>query len=195
MAQTVGVVAAAMLGLWGFGLWQERSLAYGVATLRAQETALIQQLSQLGMTAGGANPRQALETRRLALAQERDAKRRLLEELAGPAEAPQGLAGYFAGIARQPVPGLWLTAVAVRKGGAEIELQGRAGRPEHVPRLVQRLGAEPVFQGKAFRRLRIYLPEDNEEDPYAGYAAFVLGTELEPAPDAEVPLAATGDDR
>lgn len=66
-----------------------------------------------------------------------------------------GFAGYFKALARQGVPGLWLTGISVAAGGAQIGIQGRALDPAAVPGYLNRLTAEPLMQGKSFASLRI----------------------------------------
>ncbi len=62
-------------------------------------------------------------------------------------------AEYMRALARQPVGGLWLTGFKVNKGGAEIEIVGRALQPELVPAYIRRLNQERAMQGRAFDSL------------------------------------------
>lgn len=73
-----------------------------------------------------------------------------------------GFSTYLEGLARQPVPGLWLTRINLERGGEHIGLQGLSGNPEHVPRLLQNLAIEPVYQGSKFDVLE--LNSNNQAD-------------------------------
>lgn len=66
-----------------------------------------------------------------------------------------GYAGYFKALARQSVPGLWLTGVTVSGAGKEIGIKGRTTDPATVPGYLNRLTQEPLMRGKAFTSLQI----------------------------------------
>ncbi|MBQ5947595.1 hypothetical protein [Massilia sp. ST3] len=67
----------------------------------------------------------------------------------------RGYAGYFRALARQSVPGLWLTGVTVAGAGKDIGIKGRTTDPAKVPGYLNRLTGEPLMQGKAFTSLQI----------------------------------------
>jgi len=62
-------------------------------------------------------------------------------------------AEYMRALARHSLAGLWLTGVRIGKGGAEMEISGRALQPELVPSYIHRLNREPAMQGRAFDSL------------------------------------------
>jgi hypothetical protein len=62
-------------------------------------------------------------------------------------------AEYLRAFARQSLAGLWLTGIRVGKGGAELEIVGRALHPELVPSYIHRLNQEPVLHGRGFDSL------------------------------------------
>src|SRR5471030_2549351 len=62
-------------------------------------------------------------------------------------------AEYLRALARQSLAGLWLTGFRVGKGGAEMEIIGRALQPELVPSYIRRLNQEPAMHGRAFDSL------------------------------------------
>jgi len=66
-----------------------------------------------------------------------------------------GFGGYFKALARQSMPGLWLTGVTVGAGGAQIGIRGRALDPAMVPGYLNRLTSEPLMRGKSFASLQI----------------------------------------
>lgn len=62
-------------------------------------------------------------------------------------------AEYMRALARQSLAGLWLTGFKVGKGGAEMEIVGRALQPELVPSYIHRLNQERAMHGRAFDSL------------------------------------------
>lgn len=70
----------------------------------------------------------------------------------------QGFADYLRAFSRQSVDGLWLTAFTIT-GGGELEIRGRALRPDLVPNYIQRLNREKVFAGRSFARFEMSRPE------------------------------------
>jgi hypothetical protein len=62
-------------------------------------------------------------------------------------------AEYLRALARQSLPGLWLTHFSVGKGDAEMEIAGRALQPELVPAYIERLNQERAMRGRAFDSL------------------------------------------
>lgn len=69
-----------------------------------------------------------------------------------------GYSGYFKGLARANVNGMWLTGVTIVGAGNEISVQGRALDAQLVPEFIARLAREPALQGKSFAELRIERP-------------------------------------
>jgi Fimbrial assembly protein (PilN) len=83
-----------------------------------------------------------------------NARKATLEDLGGGVfGSGTGYAEYMRALARQSLAGLWLTGFSIGKGGAEMEISGRALRPELVPSYIQRLTREKALQGRAFDSL------------------------------------------
>lgn len=70
-----------------------------------------------------------------------------------------GYAEYFRALARQNLPGLWLTGVSIAGAGTHIGVQGRAMQPTLIPQYIFRLTSEPVMRGKTFASLDIARPQ------------------------------------
>jgi hypothetical protein len=108
-----------------------------------------------------------------------------------------GYAEYLRALARQSLVGLWLTGFKVGKGGADVEISGRALQPELVPSYIRRLKQERAMQGRAFDSLSMAqreapLPADASRAAGApvsyAYTEFRLGSsyaELAPGANAE----------
>lgn len=69
-------------------------------------------------------------------------------------------AEYMRALARQSLAGLWLTGFRVDKGGAEMEIIGRALQPELVASYIHRLNQERAMHGRAFDSLSMTQQED-----------------------------------
>jgi hypothetical protein len=69
----------------------------------------------------------------------------------------EGFAEYLRAFSRQSVDGVWLTGLTV-SGGGDIEIRGRALRPDLVPGYLQRLNREELFAGRSFARLEMNRP-------------------------------------
>lgn len=87
-------------------------------------------------------------------------------------------ADYLHGLARQSLPGLWITAFAFDAESGGMEIRGRTTDPALLPEYIRRLNKEPAFQGRAFSALK--LAEGKPEQPAAK------------SPQATAPAAAPG---
>ena len=74
-----------------------------------------------------------------------------------------GFSALMWGFARQAQKDLWLTSFNVTQGGEEIEIRGRVLDAAGLPAYVQRLGNEPVFQGRRFAALEMLDKESNDD--------------------------------
>jgi type IV pilus assembly PilN-like protein len=91
----------------------------------------------------------------------------------------RGFAEYLRAFSRQSLEGLWLTAFTIN--GKELELRGRALRPDLVPAYIQRLNDEDVLAGRSFARLEMNRPEaqpaaDKKPPQVASFLEFSLAT-------------------
>jgi len=144
----------------------------------------------------------ALEAEVNSLQVQLSARRTSLDNLGIGALAQEAAyAEYMRALARQSLPGLWLTGIKVAKGGAEIEISGRALQPELVPAFIHRLDRERSMHGPAFDSLSMTqgqaaLPADPSPPAAApatyAYTEFRLGTShgALPAQSTEGPAAA-----
>lgn len=116
---------------------------------------------------------------------EREQVLALLEQ--GSPKEGQGFADYFRGLARQALPGLWLTAFSLEAGGSGLEIRGRMTDQSLLPEYIRRLNREPVFVGRQFSALDVRLPDapdsllpgtakspEQAARPALNYVSFVL---------------------
>ena len=90
----------------------------------------------------------------------------------------QGFSEYLAGLSRQDISQLWLEQITILAGGSEIKLKGLTTKSEHVPRYIQQLSNEPVFQGTTFHKLSINRQDTQEQEQGPMLIQFNLETAL-----------------
>jgi hypothetical protein len=83
----------------------------------------------------------------------------------------QGFAAYLGAFSRQSFEGVWLTGFTIA-GGGELEIRGRALRPDLVPAYIQRLNREELLAGRSFARFEMNRPASQA----APFLEFSLAT-------------------
>jgi Tfp pilus assembly protein PilN len=166
MVQVLGIVVAALLGLYGYGAAQVGALEREVVQLEAREQALATQLMRID-PAMGDNRRTELEAEVKRLNATLLDQQRLIDVLKErPLGDTAGFSAPLSALARQRTPELWLTALAINGGTGAIELAGRSLAPELVPKYMQRLGTEGALAGQRFDHFEI------GRDDLAGESTF-----------------------
>jgi hypothetical protein len=111
-------------------------------------------LSQAGARYAPKIPDAALAAEVNTLQAQVNARKATMQNLGGRVfGSGPGYAEYMRALARESLAGLWLTGFSIGMGGAEMEISGRALRPELVPSYIQRLSRERALQGRAFDSL------------------------------------------
>lgn len=167
LLQGLAIVAAALGGVYAYGLGQVANLEAEVVQLEGRERALTTQLARIDPTLG--------QDRRAEVAAELERlnatlldQQRLVEVLREqPLGTTQGFSEHLAALGRQRTPELWLTRFAINGTTGAIEIAGRSTRPELVPEYLQRLGHEPVLAGQRFDRFEIARDEETDEATFA----------------------------
>ena len=166
--RNLGLAGLALLVLVaGTSVWVGTEAARKAEAVAAMQKQLGEQQEQLTALS------KAVAERRVspALAAELDKTRAMLaartevmETLeSGRQGSPGGFSAIMSGFARQVQKDLWLTSFVVARGGEDIEIRGRVLDPSGLPAYVQRLGSEPVFQGRRFFALEMIDREPPEE--------------------------------
>lgn len=94
-----------------------------------------------------------------------------LLEQGSPLEG-QSFAEYFRGLARQSLPGLWLTGFSLEAKGEGMEIRGRMTDQSLLPEYIRRLNREKVFSGREFAALDVGLPEAQPPTAVSGTASL-----------------------
>ena len=102
----------------------------------------------------------------------------------------EGFADYMGAFSRQSAEGVWLTGFSV--GAGDIEIRGRALRPDLVPTYIQRLNREEVFAGRSFARLEMNRPSaptgaDGKAVETVPFLEFLLATRDAGKPGEKTP--------
>lgn len=188
------------------------ALFYGYASIQTlnldrQSVETARQYYQSKARLNEASARYAPKKADAALAAEVDslqaqvnARKENLQDLgAGALGGGAGYAEYMRALARQSLAGLWLTGLSIGKGGAEMQISGRALHPELVPDYIHRLAREPVLHGRAFDSLSMTqrdaaMPADaSRPDAAPGkyvYTEFQLVSSHTESPSGGMPLPA-----
>jgi Tfp pilus assembly protein PilN len=181
MAQALGVVAAALLGIYGYGVAKVGTLEAEVVQLEGRERALTTQLMRIDPALGG-NRRAELEAELARLNATLVDQQRLIDVLREQPLGNAGFSAYLAALARRRTPELWLTELAINGGTGAIELAGRSLAPERVPEYMQRLGLEAALAGQTFDRFEIGHDVETGEATFRATsraAALALATDAE----------------
>lgn len=177
MLQGAGLVAVGMVVFFAYALWQTRGLEAQVGQFQRQRDDAARRVTELARTLPERSKNVALEQEVTRLRSELRSKQQVVAQLADRRSGNTGgYAAHLEGLARQRLPQLWLTQIALRAGGSVIELQGSALQPEQVPQYLQRLSAEPAFAGAEFRQFTLSRTEKAPQQ-----VDFVLQTEKKEA--------------
>lgn len=172
MLQVSVAVLVGLLLVYGYGMWRIQALGSELTGLQKQRDSASRRLAELSKQLPGQERSRQLQAQVARLSQELDVRQQVQNLLTtGVYGNRRGFSEYLAGLARQRVEGLWLTDVEISEGERDVGIAGSALEPELVPTYVQRFSAEPAFQGRRFRTLRMERPES---DP--GRIDFVLRT-------------------
>jgi Tfp pilus assembly protein PilN len=156
MLQALGLLLLGVVAFYGFALWQDSIL--GRQALESSY-AYEQQKQRFAKAAAELNPekREAELERDLKAVEEAIAARRaLLRQLqTGAMGNAAGYSEYLRALARQTVPGLWLTSIQIVEGGDQLALSGRALHADLIPVLIRKLKAEAVLRGRTLEALSI----------------------------------------
>lgn len=160
LGNIAGLAAGLIVVVGALGYAERRALAPLAALSVSNETRLKaarEQITALGQKMANRKPDPRLEqevaTRRFLLATRGEVLTLLRKSIGEEAGPP--FADYLRGLARQTLPGLWLTAFSLEAQGGGMEIRGRTINPALLPEYIRRLNNEPAFQGRAFAALKL----------------------------------------
>lgn len=186
-------LGAAVLVLVAAAAWQKHEASAAVAMqqdVEARVRNLQIDLKRLGEMQAARKPSPELATRITEREALRDARSDALARLRADGGGDRaGHVRFLRALARQAVPGVWLTGVTLGSGGHDVELRGRTLDPELVADYLRNLGREDAFRGQSFNRLEFSQPKAATavaDGPTAGrYVEFTVATAAVAAPGAQ----------
>lgn len=201
MLQTLGILLAALMATYGALAWQtgqlERRAAETEQRVKGERERLLAYTKQLSP-----DGRSKVLADQVAQAErEADSRSRLLDSIrVGDLGNTEGFSRYLSALARQTLPGVWITGVTLGAGGQELALRGRALHPDLLPQYLRALNREEVMRGRSVTELKIAA---QEAPPAAGaakapaaparFVEFSLNAPLRAAePAAQKPAAKKG---
>lgn len=160
---SLGVVIAGLVLTSALMLWGQRLQGEELRALERQKRNAQARVSELEARYQPPASSEALQGEVQRLRAELSAKEQFLERFE-PASVSfgDGFGPWLEGLSRQIFDGIWLNRFSLY-GAGHINLSGGALQPENVPRLIQRLGQEPAFQGRHFRQLRVERTGESRE--------------------------------
>jgi Fimbrial assembly protein (PilN) len=66
-----------------------------------------------------------------------------------------GFSEFLAALGRQALRGVWLTGLNIGEAGNNLQISGRALRPELVPAYLKALSAEPMMRGRQVTEMKL----------------------------------------
>jgi MSHA biogenesis protein MshI len=160
LRNVTGLAVGLAVAVGALGYAERRELAPLATLSTANETRLKaarEQIAVLGQQMANRKPDPHLEQEVVAkrfLLATRGEVLALLRKSIGEEAAPP-FADYLRGLARQTIPGLWLTAFSIEAQSGGMEIRGRTIDPALLPTYIRRLNGEPAFRGQAFAALKL----------------------------------------
>lgn len=155
----LGLFAAAAIfftSVYGYARWNVHNLEARLVELQQQYQAELKRVDDLGRQFPLRRQSQQLQAQLDKLRNEQSAKEKLITVLRGKTLGnTDGFSGHLEAMARQNIHGMWLTRFHISGDGQQVDIQGNSLNPEYVPRFLQQLSDEDVFEGTEFRVFRM----------------------------------------
>lgn len=175
MAQALVLVLAGSLGMYAFEVRQNRTLEGALADTDKQISTQREQMIRFSKEHSAQGASRAL-TDELTRSQQRLQQRQaLLADIqTGVGGDVDGFARYLSALARQHVPGVWLTGVQIGPK-SDLVIKGRALESQMVPAYIRALNREEPMAGRRVAELQM-----TAKGEAAPAAAGVPGAPKEP---------------
>lgn len=173
LAQAMAIIVVGLLGFYAYVAYQSADLERRLESVQAQREASKTRVKELSERFPPRVKDEALERELERVREEFRAKSKAVGMLSSRALGnTEGFAGHLEGFARQRLPEVWLTELAIERGGELLTLSGSTLAPEQVPRYIQRLSQEEALAGDGFQSFKMVR---NEDEPFR--VDFELRTE------------------
>lgn len=175
MLQALGMILVGSLLFYGYAVYQVSQLKNQSEESTRRFDAEQARLTRFAAEFSPQQTNQSLQSEVQQLEKKLIDQTELTEILkSGVVGNTTGYSEYMRAFARQVVQGLWLTGFKVTGDAAQISLSGGVVDPELLPAYIQRLGKEPVMQGKNFATLQMRQPAAGPAPAPARYVEFTL---------------------
>ena len=156
IAQSLAVIVMGLGAFYAYALVQTRGAERLAAEHRNQVAMQRDQLIKLGPKLSPEGRSKSLESEAARLEAEVKARQTVLGSLStGELGNTAGFSEFLGALARQTIPGVWLTGVNIGDAGNELQVQGRALRPELVPTYLKALNGEPMMRGRRVTEMKL----------------------------------------
>ena len=183
MVQALAIVLVGSLGIYSFEVRQNVTLERSMLDTDKQVATQREQLLRYSKEFSVQGASRALADQ-LGLTEERMQRRSaLLEDLkTGVGGNAEGFSRYLRALARQVMPGVWLTGLEIGGKQNDILIKGRALESQLVPAYIRSLNREEPMAGRPVAELRLTSKGDATRAPAAGepsrYIEFSLSLPL-----------------
>jgi len=181
MLQAVGIVVLGIVLMYGYSWWHINSLRQDLKRAQQNQVGASKRLAEVTEKFSRRSTGTTLDDEIARLEREVVAKQRVQEILQrGVFSNTHGFSGYFVSLARQHVPGVWLTGFDITGAAEQLSLSGRCTDPELVPRYMQRLSSEKTLSGLEFRVFQMNRPAPDPKEANVRYVEFQVKTSANP---------------
>ncbi len=167
------VICLVLVGIYSF--WQTKSLQVRVADLRQQQQQLSERVVILEKQYPKREPSILLQEKIKKIEQELQGQRKALDYFSKQEQGTNRvILASLEGLARNPLPGVWLRKIRLLHRGQDVQLAGSALKAEQIPEYLHLLGEKNIFGGRVFARLKL-----NRLKEQTGQVDFELDSALE----------------
>jgi len=156
MVQALGVVLAGSLAMYAFEAQQNRTLEGVLADTDKQILTQREQMVRFSKEFSSQGASRALTDELTRAEQRLQQRENLLRDLkTGVGGNAEGFSGYLGALARQTMPGVWLTGLEIGAKGSALVIRGRALDSQMVPAYIRSLNREAPMAGRPIGELRM----------------------------------------
>jgi hypothetical protein len=182
MLQALGLLLAGILLFYGYAFNESRTLARVADDTRKQLQSQSEQLGKLTREFSPQGQSKLLEEEVARMSARLKQREELLAMLrTGGLGNTDGFARYLSALARQTVPGVWLTGFAIGGDESELQLTGKVLHPDLVPAYIRALNREEVMRGRRVAEMRLTAREEKEAPATAAPDANPVSAPKPPA--------------
>jgi hypothetical protein len=156
IGQALGLIVLGLGAVYVYALVQTRAAESLARDTGNQVSAQREQFTTLTAKFSPEGRNKALEAEVARLDAEVKARQALLAVLGtGELGNTAGFSEFLAALGRQAVPGVWLTGLNIGESGNDLQVHGRALRPDLVPAYLKALNNEPMMRGRSVTEMKL----------------------------------------